>query len=218
MKYVYLFIVMCIGLSTMNAQVGINTTTPAAALDVVGDIKLDSSLFLESPGDNSDIRGSRLLIKATDGSLLEYDINSSKYGPINYVEMVFNDLSTDGLADYDTKISITDYMVAVQGYYFLEAQTGDTNVMLNSTIDDDNIEGHQIYAYQNTTTQTWHVRAFVNNSQFYTRDGSTMSPSSIDMYLNVLMYRRGFISKALSPMTIDMGNLENGTAPLPTGF
>jgi len=217
MKYLFLILLLA-GINQGIAQVGINTTTPSAALEVVGDVKVDNSLFLESPGDNTDIRGSKLLIHSTTDNLLEYDINISKYGPINYVEFVFNDLSTDGLQEYDTKISITDYLVTVQGYYYLEAQTGDTNVMVHSTITDDNIEGHQIYAYKNMATQTWCIKATVNNSQFMTRSGSTMANSSIDLYLNVVMYRKGFISKSQVPITMDMGNLETGTAPLPTGF
>ncbi len=201
-----------------QAQVGINTNTPQAALDVVGDVKLDNSLFLENPGNNTDIRGSKLLILSTDDDLLEYDINTSKYGPINYVEFEFNDVSEDGLEEYDTKVSITDYLMVIQGYYFLEAGTGDTNVMANSNIDNDNIEGYQIYAYPNAVTNTWCIKAVVNDSKFYTRQGSTMGPSSIDLYLNTVIYRRGFISKSLAPMTIDMGNSETGTATLPVGF
>lgn len=217
MKKLYIILTV-LSSQILMAQVGINTNAPTAALEVVGDVKIDNSIFLESPGNNTNIRGSKLLIRSTSDDLMEYDINISKYGPINYVEFAFNDLSTDGLAEYDTKISITDYLVTVQGYYFLEAQTGDTNVMVHSTITDDNIEGHQIYAYQNTVTQTWCLKAIVNNSQFMTRSGSTMAPSSIDLYLNIVIYRRGFISKSQTPITMDMGNAETGTAPLPTGF
>lgn len=200
------------------AQVGVNTTNPQADLEVIGDIKMDYGLVLENPGDNIQIRGSKLLINTMDNRLLEYDITSSKYGPINYVEFVFNDVSTNGLLDYNTQISTTEYLVTVQGYYYLEAQTGDTNVMLHSILDNDNIEGHQFYAYANPVTQTWFIRALVNNSQFVTRDGSTMTNSSIDLYLNTVIYRKGFISKSQAPITVDMGNLETGIAPLPVGF
>jgi hypothetical protein len=109
-------------------------------------------------------------------------------------------------------------MVTVQGYYYLEALTDDTDIMAHSTISNNNIEGYQIYAYKNTTTQTWFLRAFVNNSEFYTRIGGVFVPTPIDMYLNLIIYRNGFISKEQASMTIDMGASETGTAPLPPGF
>lgn len=200
------------------AQVGINTSTPSSELEVVGDVNVDNSLFLENPGDNTEIRGSKLLIALQNNDLVQYDINVSKYGPINYAEFIFRNLSKDGLQDYDTKISTDDYIVTVQGYYYLEAQTSDTDVMTNSAINNDNIEGHQIYAYKNTTTNTWFLRAFVNNSEFTTRLGNSFGATPVDMYLNLILYRRGFISKELTPVSVDMANLETGTAPLPAGF
>jgi hypothetical protein len=193
------------------SQVGINTTSPTAALDVVGNAKTNGELFLENPGDFETIRGSKLLIKSTTDEILEYDIVFSKYGPINYAQFVFTTLSMDGLQDYDTKISIDDYIVNIQGYYFLEAGTDNTNVIAHSTINDDNIEGYQIYAYKNITTGTWFIRAFINNARFRVNDPTYT-------YLNVIIYRNGFISKEISPITMDMGNMETGTAPLPAGF
>lgn len=200
------------------AQVGINTTSPSSALHVVGDVITDDGVYLENPGDYSQIRDSKFLISLQNTDIVQYDISISKYGPINYAEFVFEELSADGLQDYDTKISINDYIVTVQGYYYLEAGTGATSVMVHSTIVDDNIEGYQIYAYKNTVTQTWFLRAFINNAQFQIRYGNTFVNTPVDMYLNIIIYRNGFISKELNSISIDMGNLETGTAPLPTGF
>lgn len=205
----------------LSAQVGINTTNPTAELDVVGDTKIDGSLYLENPGSNTQIRGSKLMVISTDGSIKKYDINASKYGPINYAQFEFEDLSQDGLQDYDTKISTAEYIVSIQGYYFLEAGTGDTNVMLHSTISDDNIEGYQIYAYPNTTTNTWFIRAFGNNSEFMTPtngSGSNTATTTVDLFLNVIIYRKGFISKEVGSISVDMSGSETGTANKPTGF
>ena len=202
----------------LNAQVGINTNSPTSTLHVNGDVIMDNALYLENPSASSKIRNSNLLISLQNSDIVEYDIDVSKYGPINYTEFVFRNLSADGLQDYDTKISIDDYIVTVQGYYYLEAGTGDTDVMTNSNNGNDNIEGHQIYAYKNTTTNTWFIRAFINDAVFKTRVAGVFLDTPVDMYLNLIIYRRGFISKELNSLSVDMGNLETGTAPLPPGF
>ncbi|MCH7785272.1 MAG: hypothetical protein IIB06_07635 [Bacteroidetes bacterium] len=218
MKNIYIFLIIVLSFESSFTQVGINTTTPSATLEVIGDVKLDSSLYLESPGNNIQIRGSKLLIRSTANEILKYDITISKYGPINYAEFSFNDLSTYGLYDYDTKISTADYIVCVEGYRFHDETPSETSVMPHSLIYNYNIEGYQIYAYENTTTQTWWMRAFVNNSEFMVRQGSGYDVTTIDMILNIIIYRRGFIAKSLTPINVDMGAVDSGTAPLPTGF
>jgi hypothetical protein len=218
MRKIYIILSIVIGFSPVYAQVGINTNTPSAALDVTGDVKLDTSLYLESPGSNSQIRGSKLLIRSTTNELLRYDITSSKYGPINYAEFSFNDLSTNGLYDYDTKISTADYIVSVEGYRFHDETPVETSVMPHSLLSNDNIEGYQIYAYANSTTQTWWLRAFVNNSEFMVPKANGYEVTTIDMILNIIIYRRGFIAKSLTPISVDMGGVDNATAPMPSGF
>ena len=161
MKYIYSLLLCFIFYGTACGQVGINTATPTAALEVIGDVKMDNTLTLENPGNSTQIRGSKFLIRSTANDLLKYDISISKYGPINYAEFAFTDLPPEGLFDYDTKISTTDYIVSVQGYSFGQAGSGRTgSIMPHSTIIDDNIEGYQIYAYANTTTNTWCLKAF----------------------------------------------------------
>lgn len=219
MKKVLLFLLICTNTITI-AQIGINTSSPdpSYALDVNGDIIVDGILCLENPGNNAIIRNSELLIRSTSNEIIKYDIDVSKYGPINYAQFVFEELSTNGLQDYDTKIPVDEYLVSIQGYYFLEAGTGDTNIMTHSNISNDNIEGYQIYAYPNTTTNTWFVRAFINNGTFRTEISGSFMDTQIDLYLNLIAYRKGFITKAQSDINVNMGNSETITAPLPPGF
>ena len=218
MKRLFIFFFAIVQTSVIFSQVGINTNTPSAELEVVGDVKLDGNLTLENPGDNTEIRGSKFLIRSTANQMLRYDINESKYGPINYAEFAFRDVSTNGLQDYDTKIDIDDYFVSIQGFSLLRASNGRDDVMVHSTVSDDNIEGYQIYAYKDTGTGTWHIKAFVNNSEFQARSGDVYVSLSVDILLNVMIYRNGFITKAQNDIVLDMGNSETATAPLPTGF
>ncbi|WP_339610048.1 hypothetical protein [uncultured Planktosalinus sp.] len=214
MKKLLPFILLCFTYS-VAAQVGINTQTPQAELDVQGNVKIDTKLYLESPGNSTQIRGSKLLIQKVDGEIIEYDIQQSKYGPINYAQFIFRETATHGLQDYDTKISTEDYIVTVQGYYFT-AENNNTNVLLKSNVNEDYIEGYQFYAYPNIATNTWFLRAFVNNSTF--RSGTGYNENPVDIFLNIVIYRKGFIAKSLNAISVNMNNSETGTAPLPGGF
>lgn len=218
MKNLLLISALFLFLNQISAQIGINTNEPGSMLDVDGSTIVDGSIYLENPGAVNVIRNSKLLIKSPTDGIVQYDIDVSKYGPINYSEFVFRGLSKDGLQDYDTKISTDKYIVTVQGFYYLEPGSNDTDVMAHSNLSNDNIEGYQVYAYKNPSTQTWFLRAFLNNSEFHTRLGTVFAATPIDLYLNLTIYRNGFISKTMDAISVDMGNSDTGTAPLPAGF
>ncbi|MCC4212651.1 hypothetical protein [Leeuwenhoekiella parthenopeia] len=198
----------------LSAQVGINTTTPAAALDVNGSSKTDERLFLENPGNSTVIRGSKLIIEKTDRSIVQYDINISKYGPINYAEFVFRNSPRAGIADYDTKISTADYTVSVQGYYFRENGSNSTNVHVVSNKGNSVVEGFQVYAYKNTGTNTWFIKCLVNDGIFEGRNTN----ANIDIYMNLIIYRKRFIAKEVNSYYINMNRIEVGTLGKPPGF
>lgn len=199
---------------SLFAQVGINTDTPQASLDVVGSGKVDSKLYLEDPGNSDAIRGSKLIIEKTDKSIVQYDIDVSKYGPINYAEFVFKNTPKAGITDYDTKINISDYTVSVQGYYFLENGSNSTNVHIVSTSGDGVVEGFQVYAYKNTTTNTWFIRCLVNHGYFEAANTS----ANLDIYMNLIIYRQRFIAKEVAQYYINMNKIEVGTLGKPSGF
>ena len=214
-KNTFIFFIS-LGLSSITwAQVGINNPNPTATLDVIGNVLVEEKLFLEAPGNYSQIRGSKLLIKKTDEQVVQYDIDASKYGPINYVEFVFKNTNTNGLKNYDTKISATNYLVTVQGFYFLISGTNDTNITVKSTRDNSKVEGFQVYAYINPSTNTWWIKGFVNNSTF---QNNSYANSAIDLYMNLIIFRNGFIAKPLDDVIVNMSNSETKTVPLPEGF
>ncbi len=202
----------------MKAQVGINTTNPIAMLHVEGDVILDGNLYLEKPGEFNVIRGSKLLVNSQSNDILQYDIEESKYGPINYVQFAFKNANTNGIKDYDTKISTTDYLVTVQGYYFT-GPNNNTNIMPHSNGNSNEIPGFQMYAYKNTTTKTWFLRGFFNNATFRSPLMSGIyADVSVDLYMNLIIFRNGFISKPQDDVIIDLQKSETFTAPLPPGF
>ncbi|MGB3774789.1 MAG: hypothetical protein WA951_05995 [Leeuwenhoekiella sp.] len=218
MKYFGFIFISLLALQSIMAQVGINTTDPQAHLHVEGNTILDGNLFLENPGAFDVIRGSKLLVNTTGNQILQYDIAQSKYGPINYAQFAFLNTSTNGVRDYDTKISVTDYLVTIQGYYFA-GPNNNTNIMPHSNNNPIEIPGFQMYAYKNTTTNTWFLRGFFNNATFRAPvSGGTYGDVPVDIYLNLIIFRNGFISKPQNDITVNMNNSETITAPLPAGF
>ncbi len=211
---IWVFLLAQITHISLFAQVGINTDTPQASLDVVGSGKAENKLYLENPGNSDVIRGSKLIIEKTDKSIVQYDIDVSKYGPINYAEFVFKNTPKAGITDYDTKINTSDYTVSVQGYYFVENGSNSTNVHIVSTNGDSVVEGFQVYTYKNTTTNTWFIRCLVNHGYFEAANTS----ANLDIYMNLIIYRQCFIAKEVANYYINMNRIQIGTLPKPPGF
>ena len=211
----YFWVLLFLGLKlSVTAQVGVNTDTPQATLDVVGAAKIDDKLFLENPGNSDVIRGSKLIIEKTDRSIVQYNIDVSKYGPINYAEFVFRNTPKAGITDYDTKISTANYTVSVQGYYFRENGSNNTSTHIVSTDGNTVVEGYQVYAYKNTGTNTWFIRCLVNDGYF---EGANTS-ANLDIYMNLIIYRKRFIAKEVGNFYVNMTQMESGTLVKPSGF
>lgn len=214
MKYrIFLFFIFFIQSFNMLSQVGVNNPTPAATLDVVGDVLIREKLYLENPGGyDADPTSNLLMINTSTDSVINYDLDSSSFGPLNYVQFAFMNTSSFGLDQgYNTKISAAKYTVAVHGYAFRRGDN--TNVSLRSSTSSTYIEGHQFYAY--VQGGEWHINAFVNNSRFYL--GS--SPTQVDLYLDLIVYRTNFITKVFdTAQVVDMSKAPTGDAVLPTGF
>lgn len=205
--------------TSVMAQIGLNTTAPEALLDVNGFTKINEKLYLEGPGDYEEIRGSKLLVEKNDvdKTIVQYDIENSKYGPINYAEFKFENVENVGVQDYDTKIPINKYSVTVQGFYFRGNPGNQSNIVTQSSNGDGYIEGSQVYAYKNTTTNTWFIRAFVNNSIIRLAWDNTINA---DIYLNLIIYRIGLLAKEVNmKQEINAYNYyTSGKVPKPTGF
>lgn len=203
----------------MFGQVGINTQNPSATLEVNGDMLVREKLYLEGESLFGYMTGAKMLVEKTDDTWANYDIAASKYGPINYVQVKFARVSPYGLQDYNTKISTDKYIVSVQGVYYLKAGSStDANVFLESNKSGlDNIEGPQFYAYEGPGNN-WYIKGFVNNSTFKGAVGNNMTDINIDLYMNIIIYRRDFIAKKHNTIQVNLGGSETGTANKPSGF
>ncbi|MDP5044793.1 MAG: hypothetical protein NWQ06_07425 [Leeuwenhoekiella sp.] len=216
-KYVlHTIFIVFINLFSIQAQVGINTDTPTALLDVDGTAIIDKKLYLENPGNSTQIRGSKLIIERTDNSIVQYDISVSKYGPINYAELVFSNTSRFGITDYNTKISTDDYILSVQGYYFVEHGTGSTSVITASGTVNNIVEGYQVYAYKNALDKKWYIKCFINNGGIFRTSANPVT--TIDLHMNIIIFRKGLLAKEVPGFTVNVNKNTVGTLPKPAGF
>ncbi|MGB1269714.1 MAG: hypothetical protein ACPG45_08235 [Flavobacteriaceae bacterium] len=214
MKQLLYIFIMCTYFYA-SSQVGIGTTTPTETLDVIGSMKLSEKLFLENPSAYTEIRGSKFLISTATNEILNYDLNISKYGPINFVAFEFEDLNTSGLLDYDTKISVSKYTVSLQGYSYVHANGGPagTSVYFKSATALDNVYGLTSQAYKKNGT--WWLQFYVDSSKFYNKSHGNIN---VDLFINTIIFRNDLLLSQGNTITVNMGNTTTATASLPTGY
>lgn len=220
LKY-YIFAFLFVQALYVAAQVGINNNNPEATIDVTGDVLVRGKLYLENPGRYTGTDQVNMLVMNEAKEVRKYDVEISDYGPINYVQYVFNNVNSSGLsttAGYNTQIDASKYTLAVHGFSYTDPN-GNTSVTNRKTSGSPTlnrtryIEGQQFYAF--VQNGTWRLRGFVNNSPFYLGNTATQ----VNIKMDVIIYRNDFITKIWSGVhTVNMNNQATGTAPLPVGF
>ncbi|HLS29269.1 MAG TPA: hypothetical protein VK021_00285, partial [Flavobacteriaceae bacterium] len=88
--YIVHVLIMSCGLFSY-AQIGINTDTPTETLDVDGKTIVRERLYLENPED-AEIQHQELLVKRIDKSWALHNVNTAKYGPVNYTQIKFENV------------------------------------------------------------------------------------------------------------------------------
>jgi|SRR5690554_4755524 len=224
MKHRYvLFTIFFVHVLCVYAQVGINNENPEATLDVNGNVLVKGKLYLENPGRYVGENDVNLLIMNDAKVVRRYDVEISDYGPINYVQFVFNNVAASGLSasgGFNTQIDANLYTLAVHGFSYTGVGNPPSTSITNQKTSGDPttnrtqyIEGQQFYAF--VQNGTWRLRGFVNNSPFYLGN----SQSQVHMKMDVIIYRNDFITKIWPGVqTINMNQQPTGTAPLPPGF
>lgn len=214
----FLFAVFFIQALCVIAQTGINNENPEATLDVDGDVLVRGKLYLEDPGWYTGLDDVNLLVINNTNEIRKYDVEISDYGPINYVQFIFENLASAGLDTFNTRIDADKYTLAVHGFSFTDTGGG-TSVTNRKTSGSPTsnrtryMEGPQFYAY--VQSGTWRLRGRVNNSPFYNGNTATQ----VDLKMDVIIYRNDFITKIWPTVqTVDMDNEPDGTAALPSGF
>jgi len=222
--------------TALRAQVGIGTTTPNAncALEVVGNVKTTQKVFLETPKLATQINGTQLLVATSTNELKKYNVSNSKYGPVNFVNFVFNNLNTEGLQDFNTKIPANNYIISLQGYQFLDQTPSnlypDSVYLIDSdytpkpngnyNFNKDFVNGLVSRAY--VKNGVWWLQFYVNYSSFYASN-SNASPAfigkvKVNLTINALIFRKNLITSSGGPISVNMSGNTTATAAKPTGY
>lgn len=201
------------------AQVGIGTDNPQATLDVNGNLKIheNGKLYLENPGlYNNQSSSSLMIVKdLSDNTLKKFNPESMPFSSVSFTTYFFDNVDESGLLSYDTKINADRFHVCVGGYRVLK-HDGDTSISLSGTTGSDNstINYLPLYnsrAYVNPATNTWILTFRPNSGRVF--------ESNIDLYLNVSIYFKNFLTKTNSPIVVNMNanTSGEGSAPSPDG-
>lgn len=218
-RVIYSTIVFLLGIfiNAQNTKIGINTSTPSETLDVNGS-SFTNSLYLRNPGE-PDKTGGRFL--ATSKNTLDvYNPALETSGLFNYIKLTISGVPSTGIADYDTKIDATKFLVVVHNYSF-QLSNGSTKVALDygSNGVNDNKQGSpNVNTFK--SNGTWHIRANFTNSRLerYTNPNGTYNSFKVDLYL--MAYKYLITKQNINDDTKDLGGT-NGSAQVlskPSGF
>ncbi|VEH22661.1 Uncharacterised protein [Chryseobacterium nakagawai] len=214
---------MMIGLGVLlNAQtgkVGIKTDTPTETLDVNGKTYMNS-LYLRNPGEPTMTGGS--FLATSENALQLYDPNLESSGLFNYIKLTLTNVSGAGIADYDTKIDVNNFLVVLHNYSF-KLNNGNTNVMLdygdNGT--NDNKQGSpDVVAFK--SNGTWHIRARFTDSRIIANisggPSRTYNNFTVDLYL--MAYKRLITKHNINDVNANLGGTDGSTQTInkPSGF
>lgn len=108
---------------SMKAQVGINTTTPKGALDLVGETLVESYLI---DTENTKASGNYLLLTRSKdtspvGKVKLLDISLRNVAPVNMYNVILKNVKQDEVVNLNTGLDASKYVVAITGAVFTVA-------------------------------------------------------------------------------------------------
>ena len=211
-KFIYILILF-IG-TTVFAQVSIGfpenykSTGTSGSLEVNGNIRLhkNSNLYLENIGDYTGTSGnSNLLVNNTSNNTLnKFDPESMPFSSITYIPYRFKNVSKKGLQEYNTRISATKFYVSIGGFFVLTKTDGTTVNVKGSK------EHYPLYSARAfVKNDTWHLKFDLNHNREFS--------DNVNIYLNVSVYYKNFLTKTNDIITHSMDSKEQGVTKKPIG-
>ena len=175
-----------------NDRVGIGTVSPTTTLDVEGNLRIGTAV--------SSSASSNVATLVRDNTTGEIKVASSSTGNtsnITYVRYVLSNIQQDWVDDFNTNIPTSQYTVVVVGSNFnlpaITATQGDYNPL-------------NINAFR--SGGTWRLKADYSG-------GSTATSGTWTIYCLVI---NNSIVKSLPDVTANLGGLNSGSAPIPSGL
>jgi len=204
-KQVTAITVLFFGLIT--AQVGIGKANPIQTLDINGNMKLSSTLYLENPGvyAGSSVN-SYLIVKDNSNNVIKrYVPETSNYSAINSVSYTFTAVNYSGLSNYDTGISASSYYLTIGGY-IIRGGGDNSNVYISGS--NSNIPLYAARAF--VQNGTWRLTFLPNHGRLFTVPAE-QNPKNIEVRLNVIVYRKDMLTIVNPTINLDMNANTAGT-------
>lgn len=191
----------------LSAQVGIGKSNPVQTLDINGNMKLSSILYLENPGVYvGSAANSYLLVKDNSNQVIKrYVPETADYSAISSVTYALTGVNFAGLTNYDTGISSSAYYLTIGGYII--RGSGDTsNVYIAG--DTNNIPLYSARAF--VQNGTWRLKFLPNNGRVFTVP-SDITPKNIEIRLNVIVHRKDMLTIVNPTISFNMNGNTAGT-------
>ncbi|WP_294287142.1 hypothetical protein [uncultured Chryseobacterium sp.] len=192
--------------------VGIGTYTPTHTLEVSGNTKLTGNLFFENPGIyTGSSAGSYFLVKdKSDNVIKRYVPATSAFSAINSTVYSITNISTSGVTDFDTGISVEKYYVVIGGF-IVRGQNNDSNINITRP----NNLGDYIPQYSarsfiptgTATNKTWRIKFTPNSGRVFDR--------TAEIRLSISAYRRDMLTTINTQIDYNMNAVTTGVASIP---
>ncbi len=221
-----------------NGKVGINTNAPTETLDVK---KIDGTsgtahaglLYMKSPGEPLEVPINFMATSNVPSSkkLTIFDHVNATASLVNLLDLYFKRVTNTGISNYDTKISATDYIVAVrsfslENYSSANPTTPDLEVYTRHNTDPTTNPSRysqgspRFYAF--VENGTWRINADYAGAKFVTSSGVASNSDRFNIRLQVLVYKKA-ITKPFGQVMTEALDGTNGSGsaysvPTPTGF
>ncbi|WP_114820271.1 hypothetical protein [Chryseobacterium sp. KLBC 52] len=179
---------------TQNDRIGVGTSGPTTKLDINGNLRIGTVV-----NSNSSTNVSTLVRDNTTGEVKLAVSSTGNTATINYIVYTISNVQGDWIANYDTKISTTDYTVTVVGNSF------NNSLNTNNTVTPATYAPANVFAF--TAGGTWRLAADYL---------STAPPGGINgtwtIYCLVI---NNSILKTLTPVSQNLGGANSGAAASP---
>ncbi|MCW3160219.1 hypothetical protein [Chryseobacterium oryctis] len=217
MKYILIILIFFSynKLLSQGTKVGIKTATPRETLDVAGSM-YTKKLYLRKPAQPQVSGGAYLAGNENSANIGTYNANSSLF---YYLPITFTNVPKTGLEDYDTKISISEYVLVLHNYSITN-KTGNTSVVLDNTSSNTRQGSPEFLVYRDYNTKTWHIKGRFTKSIFV--DLSTPSNTSFNINMYLMAYRSIITKQDITDKTVNINSTDGSnrqySIPLPSGF
>ncbi len=192
-------------------QIGIGfpaNQVPTESLEVNGVFQIHegNELFLENAGSYTGPSGNSLLMvkNTTTNTLNKFDPEAMPFAAVTFIPYQFDNVNAHGLHDYDTKIDASKFYLTIGGFFVL-TESGGTSIF----VDGDSSHFPLYSARAFVQNGTWHLKFDLNNNRQF--------ESQVDIYLNVSVYYKDFLTNTNATRTVNMNGNSTGTTPAPAG-